>query len=106
MAALKNERLLLKAPFATSSGGRVWMWVEVVSWKGDRVEGILQNDPYYVPGLKAGSRVAFSEADVVDFLHTLPDGTEEGNETGKILMRRDGESSQPSRGTQGSKQSQ
>jgi uncharacterized protein YegJ (DUF2314 family) len=65
------------------------MWVEVVTWRGERVEGVLQNDPFEVSGLKAGARVTFSQVVIFDFIHYLADGREEGNETGKILARRE-----------------
>lgn len=85
-----DERILLKAPFATDGGGREWMWVEVVTWKGERIEGTLQNSPALISGLKAGARVAFNESEVFDFLHYFPDGHTEGNETGKIIAKREG----------------
>ena len=65
------------------------MWVEVIGWKGGEVEGILQNDPFEVSGLKAGARVRFKDSVVFDFIHYFPDGREEGNETGKIMLRRE-----------------
>ncbi|MGA7992855.1 MAG: DUF2314 domain-containing protein [Thermoanaerobaculia bacterium] len=84
-----GEHILLKAPFSTDAGGNEWMWVEVIGWKGGEVEGILQNDPFEVAGLKAGARVRFSDAVVFDFIHYFPDGRQEGNETGKIMLRRE-----------------
>ena len=84
-----GERLLLKAPFKTDDGGNEWMWVEVVTWKGDLVNGILQNDPYEVTGLSAGARVEFRASDAFDYIHYHPDGREEGNTTGAILRRRE-----------------
>jgi hypothetical protein len=46
---------------------------------------ILQNDPYYVPDLKAGSVVHIHEDEVFDYILNNPDGTTEGNETGTII---------------------
>lgn len=85
-----GEKLLLKAPFKTDDGGNEWMWVEVVTWKGDLVNGVLQNDPYEVSGLSAGARVEFRASDAFDYIHYHPDGREEGNTTGQILLRRQG----------------
>ncbi len=82
-----NESLLVKAPFATSSGGNEWMWVEVVVWKADQIDGILANDPYDVPELEAGSRVRVEQDEVFDYIYTHSDGTTEGNETGKVIER-------------------
>ena len=85
-----GEKLLLKAPFKTDAGGNEWMWVEVVTWKGDLVNGVLQNDPYEVSGLSAGARVEFRASDAFDYVHDHPDGREDGNTTGQILLRRQG----------------
>lgn len=83
-----NEALLVKAPFITTSGGNEWMWVEVVSWEGETIRGILQNDPFEVPSLKAGAHVVVQQGDLFDFIYNRPDGTEEGNGTGAIIQRR------------------
>lgn len=85
-----GERLLLKAPFKTDTGGKEWMWVEVITWKGDLVNGVLQNDPDEVSGLNAGARVEFRASDAFDYILYHPDGREEGNGTGKIIERQQG----------------
>jgi hypothetical protein len=82
-----GEYIQVKAPFATPSGGTEWMWVEVTSWKGKKIDGLLRNDPVEVPSLHSGQKVAVSENDVFDFLHHFADGREEGNATGAILMK-------------------
>lgn len=85
-----GERILLKAPFERPDGGNEWMWVEVIKWKDDQIEGILMNQPVYIPDLKDGSRVCFAQKVVFDYLHYYPDGREEGNETGDIMRKREG----------------
>ena len=86
------EKLLVKAPFRTSSGGNEWMWVEVTEWKGIEIKGILMNDPDQCPGLKSGAHVVAKEDSLFDYIRTFPDGHDEGNETGTIMERREGES--------------
>ncbi len=83
---MPNEAMLVKAPFTTTNGGTEWMWVEVVRWKGTKIEGVLQNDPFEVPSLKAGARVTVEEASIFDYMMKRPDGTIEGNETSKLLQ--------------------
>jgi uncharacterized protein YegJ (DUF2314 family) len=83
------QQLMVKAPFTTTSGGVEWMWVEVVRWEGRKIQGILENDPYEVKGLKAGARVEVDEDALFDFILRRQDGTTEGNETGKILQARE-----------------
>ncbi len=81
--------LLLKAPFARDDGGNEWMWVEVLGWKDENtVRGILRNDPFHIKGLHAGGEVEFAEDDVFDYLLRKPDGSTEGNETGKLIQRK------------------
>ena len=81
-----GESLLVKAGFARpETTGRELMWLEVLRWDGQTLKGILQNDPQGVPGLKRGAAVELDESAVLDYLVRRPDGTEEGNETGKAM---------------------
>jgi hypothetical protein len=48
----------------------------VTGWKGVRIRGLLANDPFHVPGLRAGAVVDVEEGSVFDDLHRLPDGTQ------------------------------
>ena len=83
-----GEHYLLKAPFGTPDGGTEWMWVEVISWeeKNDII-GVLKNQPYYIPTLKAGANVTIKPDEVFDYIHRFPDGTLEGNETGALIQK-------------------
>ena len=82
------NHLMVKAPFRTDDGGNEWMWMDVLRWKGTRMEGILQNDPAAVSGLRAGSRVSADEDSVFDYTLKRADGTTEGNTTGQLMERR------------------
>jgi len=82
-----GETLLLKAPFETAHGGTEWMWVEVSTWKGGAIIGLLGNEPDDVPGLHAGATVKVSEKDVFDYIRYKADGSAEGNETGKEIEK-------------------
>ena len=82
-----GEFLYLKAPFVTSDGGNEWMWVEVIEWDGEIIRGLLQNDPFHVPDLRAGSEVNINMDEIFDYIRYLSDGTSEGNETGRILQK-------------------
>jgi len=83
-----GEVLLVKAPFITPAGGNEWMWVEVVRWKGDTIDGILKNDAYEIPDLKDGARVQVKDEKLFDYILTRRDGSHEGNETGRLLEQR------------------
>lgn len=84
-----GDHLLVKAPFKTPDGGDEWMWVEVIKWDGDQISGILQNRPFDVPELKSGSDVTVRRQDLFDYIHRHADGSIEGNETGKIMEKRE-----------------
>jgi uncharacterized protein YegJ (DUF2314 family) len=64
------------------------MWVDVLRWKGTTIEGILQNDPAAVSGLRGGARVSVEEDAVFDYLLKRARGTSEGNTTGELMERR------------------
>jgi uncharacterized protein YegJ (DUF2314 family) len=83
-----GERLLVKAPFTTPDQGVEWMWLEAVKWQDKKVYGILMNDPHYIPNLKSGARVEAADKDLFDYILIGPDGSRQGNETGKIMQRR------------------
>lgn len=84
-----GEILQVKCPF-DSPQGREWMWVEIATWKGDAIHGLLKNEPFHIPTLHGGQMVDVSEKDVFDFLHIFPDGHEEGNETSVIIEKMEG----------------
>jgi uncharacterized protein YegJ (DUF2314 family) len=87
-AGLKpGEFILLKAPFSTSDGGTEWMWLEVSHWEGNRIKGLLQNDPLEVPDLHAGQIVEVRGEDVFDYIRQYPDEHREGNTTGEIIKK-------------------
>jgi uncharacterized protein YegJ (DUF2314 family) len=81
------EHLLVKAPFQIDGGGNEWMWIEVVSWQGKTIGGVLSSDPSFVKGLAAGDRVQTNEDDVFDYIYRRADGSVEGNTTADILLR-------------------
>lgn len=82
-----GEFIQVKAPFATPDGGNEWMWVEVLSWKGKVIKGLLKNEPYHIPDLRGGSEVVVRQGDVFDYIRNYPDGTSEGNETGELIRK-------------------
>jgi len=82
-----GEQLLVKSPFA-ADGGEEWMWVEVVKWQGNTISGILTDDAFNIPGLKAGGRVEVKASEIFDYLLIKRDGSREGNETEALLEAR------------------
>ena len=84
----ERDHLLVKAPFTTDSGGREYMWLEVRTWKGSKIAGILTDEPFEIASLHAGAPVEVDEADVFDFILRHPDGSLEGDYTTPILQKR------------------
>ena len=82
-----GEFIQVKAPFKTPDGGTEWMWVEVASWQGNNIVGLLKNEPYHIPSLRGGSTVEVNQQDVFDYLRMFPDGSSEGNETGELILK-------------------
>jgi uncharacterized protein YegJ (DUF2314 family) len=88
-----GELIQVKLPFEVPDGGNEWMWVEVLRWNGDTIDGVLSNEPFNIPDLHAGQRVTGSTSDVFDYIYRWENGEVEGNETGAIIERMQGEES-------------
>src|SRR5271157_3316986 len=86
-AGLPPGQISVKAPFATPQGGREYMWVAVDDWKGDRITGLLTNEPFHIPSLHGGQKVEVREEEVFDYMRRYPDGRVEGNSTEAIIRR-------------------
>ena len=82
-----GEFIQLKAPFKIPAGGHEWMWVEVTSWEGNTIKGLLKNEPFNIPTLHGGQIVTVAQDEVFDYIRTHADGLMEGNETGTIIER-------------------
>lgn len=80
-----NERLVVKVPFVIEDRTE-YMWVEVMGWQATKLEGVLMNDSYIDEKLRVGRRLSVPLKDVYDYIHYKPDGSEDGNETGKVLQ--------------------
>lgn len=83
-----GEFISVKAPFKVPNDrGVEWMWVEVTTWDGKEMKGLLKNEPYNIPKLHGGQVVTVLQDDIFDYIHTFPDGSTEGNTTGEIIKR-------------------
>ncbi|MEO6994607.1 MAG: DUF2314 domain-containing protein [Lacunisphaera sp.] len=88
-AGLKpNERLAVKYGF-TDGKDTECKWIEIYAWEGDELSGVISNDSLIIAGMKAGKKVKIPASEIYDYLHYFPDGSEEGNGTGKILEGRE-----------------
>jgi uncharacterized protein YegJ (DUF2314 family) len=82
-----GEFIQVKVPFKAPDGGNEWMWVEITSWKGNVIRGILENEPVNISDLHSGQIVEVWDGDVFDYIREYPDKRTEGNTTGDILKK-------------------
>ena len=66
------------------------VFVAVRSIDGDLISGKIWSDVQLVPGFKHGDAYRLPETEIIDWLITHPDGSEEGNVVGKFLDTYDG----------------
>ncbi len=82
-----GSSFLAKGPFQHDDNSDVeWMWIEVNQWNdASELEGILANDPVHIRRFRAGAQVGFPANQIYDYQVLKPDGTREGNETGRLM---------------------
>jgi hypothetical protein len=68
-----------------SPGQEEMVFVLVQRIEGDQITGRIVSDILGVTGYKAGDTYTLSERDLIDWVITRPDGSEEGNLVGKFL---------------------
>ncbi len=61
------------------------MWVQVVHWRDEALEGILVNAPARRGDLQAGSYVRLERDRIVDYRVRMPDGSIRGNALQSLL---------------------
>jgi uncharacterized protein YegJ (DUF2314 family) len=63
------------------------MWVAVNTWRGNRLQGQLTNQPRHRLDLKPGDPIELSEPEVYDWAIERADGTSEGGYTTIVLKK-------------------
>ena len=66
-------------------GATEQVFIAVTEIKDGTIKGQIQSDIGVVTGYKNGDAYSFPESELVDWLISRPDGTEEGNVVGKFL---------------------
>ncbi|SFK19984.1 YegJ family protein [Caulobacter sp. UNC279MFTsu5.1] len=80
-----GEPSSLKVGLATSNGHE-HIWVSDIEAKGDTITGRLANDPDNLPGLKLGSPVTFTRAQISDWAYEK-NGKLYGHYTTRIVIK-------------------
>lgn len=68
-----------------ASGAREQVFILVSEIKNGRIAGRIASEVLGVRGYKQGDAYEFPETELIDWLISHPDGTEEGNVVGKFL---------------------
>jgi len=82
-----GETFIVKHGFPTRDDQHEYMWLAVNTWRGDRLQAQLMNNPQIRRDLRAGQPVEIREAEIFDWALMRPDGEMEGGYTNRVVMR-------------------
>jgi uncharacterized protein YegJ (DUF2314 family) len=81
-----DERVhAVKIGFPAQGGEYEWMWVSLDDWRGDFLDGSIQNTPVLRKDLAKGGRVKISETEVFDWVIMRGEEILEGAYTERVL---------------------
>jgi hypothetical protein len=80
-----GQGLFVVTNLRDKAGTAEQVFVAVASIEGGRITGRISSEILAVNGFKNGDRYTFPESELVDWLITHADGSEEGNAVGKFL---------------------
>jgi len=80
-----GQAFFLTTRIYDSFGNYEQIFVRVSSWEKENVSGTIANQLNAVEEFSFGQTITFPESDILDWLITNPDGSEEGNFVGKYL---------------------
>lgn len=81
----EGQAFFLTTRIYDNLGNYEQIFVRVSSWEKENVSGSIANHINTVKGFSFGQTITFPESDILDWLITNPDGSEEGNFVGKYL---------------------
>jgi len=80
-----GEAFFITTRLHDEQGHEEQVFVAVVSIEDGTVSGVISSAIYAVAGYRNGQPYTFPESELVDWLISKPDGSEEGNVVGKFL---------------------
>ena len=80
-----GEAFYVTAPLKDANGHVERVFIRVKEIRGMTISGQIASKILLVEGFKAGQAYSLEESDLVDWLISMPDGSEEGNVVGKFL---------------------
>lgn len=81
----KGQSFFVTTRLRDGTGAFEQVFIAVRSIEGGTIRGKIWSEIATVRGYRFGDAYAFPETELLDWLITHPDGTEEGNEVGKFL---------------------
>jgi uncharacterized protein YegJ (DUF2314 family) len=80
-----HEMFFVTTHLKDAQGHTEQVFIQVASIKGAKIDGIIASAVQLVSGYNHGDRYTLNDSDIVDWLISKPDGSEEGNLVGKFL---------------------
>ena len=80
-----NETFFVTAVLHDVMGKSEQVFVAVREIKNGKIKGLIASDIQLVSGFKLGDFYVLPESEILDWIISKPDGTEEGNFVGKFL---------------------
>lgn len=81
----KGEAFFLVTRIFDKDGKYEQVFVRIKNWEGENISGTIANDLSVVKEYKSGQLINIKETDILDWVISKPDGSEEGNFVGKYL---------------------
>ena len=81
----KGEQFFVTIMLNDDQGNYEQVFVKVTRWRGETVKGLLSSDVTLVRNHKKGEKITCEAGEILDWLISKPDGSEEGNFVGKFL---------------------
>lgn len=80
-----GEAMFIMTNVRNPEGKRENAFVQVLKWEKGQVAGAVASDMVYVTNIKRGDAITVPEANIVDWMISRADGSEEGNVVGKYM---------------------
>lgn len=81
----RGETFFVTTRLHDSTGRMEQVFVQVSKIDGNRISGRIASEMQLVTGYRAGDQYSLKESELIDWMISKPDGSEEGNLVGKFL---------------------
>ncbi len=81
----RGETFFVTTRLHDATGRMEQVFIQVAKIEGNKISGAISSEMQLVTGYHTGQSYTFSESELIDWLISKPDGSEEGNLVGKFL---------------------